>query len=78
MEFITVRQAAEKWHISERTVQQLCTQGRIPGAQKFGVSWAIPADAEKPADPRRARQQRNPLRRKRLPSGLWRTGCLCP
>ena len=57
MEFITVRQAAEKWTISERTVQQLCTQGRIPGAQKFGVSWAIPADAEKPADPRRARQQ---------------------
>lgn len=33
-------------------VQQFCSQGRIPGAQKFGKSWAIPADAEKPKDPR--------------------------
>lgn len=29
-------------------MQQLCTQGRVPGAQKFGKSWAIPADTEKP------------------------------
>ncbi len=53
MEYITVRQAAERWEISERLVQKYCAQGRIAGARKFGVSWEIPADAQKPGDPRR-------------------------
>ena len=57
VEYLTVRQAAEKWDLSPRTVQQLCTQGRISGALKFGKSWAIPADAEKPGDPRRVQQR---------------------
>ena len=52
MEYLTVRETANKWNISPRLVQQLCTDGRIPGAQKFGTAWAIPADAEKPQDPR--------------------------
>ena len=52
MEYLTVRETAEKWNLSTRMVQQLCTAGRIPGAQKFGTAWAIPADAEKPQDPR--------------------------
>lgn len=52
MDYLTVRQTAEKWNLSVRMVQQFCSQGRIPGAQKFGKSWAIPADAEKPKDPR--------------------------
>lgn len=44
--------------MSERRVGQYCSEGRVPGAQKIGKTWAIPADAEKPADPRRARQAR--------------------
>ena len=48
MEYITVREAARKWKVSERLTQQYCTDGRIPGAQKFGGAWAIPADAPKP------------------------------
>ena len=56
MEYITVREAAEKWMISERLAQKYCAQGRIEGARKFGVSWGIPADAEKPGDPRRERK----------------------
>lgn len=58
MEYLTVRETAEKWNLSGRMVQQLCIDGRIPGAQKFGKSWAIPAEAEKPQDPRIARRQR--------------------
>ena len=58
MEYLTVRETAEKWNLSDRMVQQLCIDGRIPGAQKFGKSWAIPAEAEKPQDPRIARRQR--------------------
>ena len=50
MDSLTVRQAAEKWNLAPRTVQQLCTQGRIPGAQKFGKAWAIPANAARPED----------------------------
>ena len=57
MESFTVRQAAEKWGLSPRTVQQLCIQGRIPGAQKFGKAWAIPADSDKPEDLRRSKPE---------------------
>ena len=51
MEYLTVRETARKWDLSDRMVQQFCIAGRIPGAQKFGNSWAIPADAEKPGPP---------------------------
>ena len=54
MEYMTVREAAEKWNISERQVQKYCAQGRIDGIIKLGVSWGIPDDAQKPVDPRRA------------------------
>lgn len=57
MEYITVQQAAEKWNISQRLTQQFCRDGRVPGARKFSGTWAIPADACKPADPRRNRKQ---------------------
>jgi len=33
-----------------RRVQVLCEQGRIKGAVRLGWAWAIPKDAEKPAD----------------------------
>ena len=69
MEYLTVRETAEKWNLSDRMVQQFCTQGRIPGAQKFGRSWAIPADAEKPEDPRRAEKQAAPSQAELPPMG---------
>lgn len=50
--FITVKQAAEKWGISDRRIRVLCTEGKIPGAFQEGRGWKIPADAEKPADGR--------------------------
>ena len=34
-------------------VNQYVAQGRIPGAERFGRSWAIPDDAVKPTDPRK-------------------------
>jgi hypothetical protein len=52
-DYISVREASYKWGISERRVNQYCEQGRIPGLTRFGRSWCIPADAEKPTDPRR-------------------------
>ena len=39
-------QAAEKWGISERRVQILCSLNRIPGVSKLGYMWLIPKAAE--------------------------------
>lgn len=50
---MTIKKAAELWAISERRLTKLCNENRIPGAQKFGWSWAIPENAEKPYDGRR-------------------------
>ncbi len=50
--YITIKQAAEKWGISERRIRVLCTQGKINGAYQEGRGWKIPIDAEKPADGR--------------------------
>ena len=50
--FITVREVAEKWNMTTRNVQNLCSAGKIEGVMKFGSVWAIPEDAEKPSDKR--------------------------
>lgn len=52
MEFISVVEAAEKWKISRRRVQVLCSEGRIVGAQKVGTVWIIPLNSKKPKDAR--------------------------
>ena len=49
-DYMTIKEAAEKWGISTRRVTTLCHEGRIEGVVKFGASFAIPADSEKPAD----------------------------
>lgn len=51
--YLSIREISYKWGVSERRVNQYCTQGRIPGAERFGRSWAIPENAVKPADPRK-------------------------
>lgn len=50
--FLTVKQASEKWDISDRRIRVLCSEGKIPGAYQEGRGWKIPADAKKPADGR--------------------------
>ena len=51
-QYITLKEAAEKWGISERRIRILCTDGRIEGATKMGPMWVIPADSVKPDDKR--------------------------
>ena len=53
MNYISAAEASEKWGISPRQVQRLLADGRIPRSKKYGRSWMIPDDAEKPNDPRR-------------------------
>ena len=54
MDYLSTKEAAERWGVSLRYVQRLIQDGRIPGAKKYGGSYLLPADAEKPGDPRRA------------------------
>ncbi|MDR3289493.1 MAG: helix-turn-helix domain-containing protein [Peptococcaceae bacterium] len=53
MDWITPQQAAEKWNITDRRVQDLCLSGRIDGAVRLGRGWLIPKNTPKPADGRR-------------------------
>jgi len=52
MDYVTVKEAAEKWNITPRRVQVLCSQEKIPGVVRFGSTWAIPQNAVKPQDRR--------------------------
>ena len=50
--FLTVKQASEKWGISDRRIRVLCSEGKISGAYREGRRWKIPVDSKKPADGR--------------------------
>lgn len=52
LEYITAKQAGEKWGIYRRRVQLLCEQELIEGVHRLGKAWAIPHNAEKPTDKR--------------------------
>lgn len=55
MDYISVKQAAEKWNLSDRRVRILCAEGKIEGVQKHGRAYLIPADTLKPIDGRTMR-----------------------
>lgn len=48
MNYLSVVEIAKKWGISERSVRNYCTQGRVQGAFLTGKTWNIPEDADKP------------------------------
>lgn len=50
--YISLREASEKWGISIRRINVLCSEGRIEGASKIGNMWVLPENAEKPKDER--------------------------
>ena len=55
MEYMSAREAADKWGISQRRVAILCSENRIDNAAMVGNMWIIPATAEKPIDARTTR-----------------------
>ena len=52
MDYMTLKEAAEKWGVTPRRINYYCAGGRIPGAVKLATIWLIPKDAEKPVDMR--------------------------
>lgn len=53
MDYMTLKDASEKWGITPRMINYYCTNGRIPGAVKIASVWLIPKNADKPTDKRR-------------------------
>lgn len=58
LSFISAKEAAEKWDISQRRVAILCAENRIDGAMMVGNMWIIPSTAEKPIDKRTVRYEK--------------------
>ena len=58
MEYMSAREAADKWGISQRRVAVLCSEQRIKDATMVGNMWIIPSSAEKPTDARSTRYNR--------------------
>lgn len=52
MDYMTIKEAAEKWGLSVRRVQAICNEGKVEGIIRFGREWAIPKEAKKPQDKR--------------------------
>ena len=52
LSYMSAKEAAQKWNISQRRVAILCSEERIKGAMMVGNMWIIPSTAEKPIDKR--------------------------
>ena len=60
--FLSVKEVARKWNVSVRWVNQYIQEGRVPGVERFGKSWAVPEEAVKP-------ERQRPGAKKRLQAG---------
>ena len=72
MVFLSTKETALKWDISQRRVNVLCSEGRIPGATQVGQTWIIPAIASKPIDART--QKKYKISKKAKPFLKWAGG----
>ena len=59
MNYISAKEVATKWCISQRRVSMLCSEGRVIGATMVGNTWIIPYDATKPIDARTKEAEKN-------------------
>lgn len=59
MDYISVKEAAKLWGVSERWVQKFCAEKRIPNVRNFGRSWMIPKGSARPSDLRQKEQNEN-------------------
>ncbi|MCD8372673.1 MAG: DNA adenine methylase [Clostridia bacterium] len=59
LSYISAKEAADKWNISQRRVSVLCNENRIDGAMMVGNMWIIPSTAQKPVDKRTLKNEDN-------------------
>lgn len=48
MKYLSVFEIAKKWNVSECSVRNYCSNGRVEGAFLNGKTWNIPEDSKKP------------------------------
>ena len=48
MNYLSTKEAASKWRISERTMIRYCEKNLVKGAFQVGGTWIIPDDAPRP------------------------------
>ena len=77
MKFLTVKETAKKWGISERRVISLCRSGRINGAYKSGLMWNVPEAAKRPSDMRQNFNKKNIARKTIVIAGLGSEVGIC-
>lgn len=53
MKYLSVSEIAKEWNISERSVRNYCSTGKIDGVFLTGKTWNIPCDAQKPSRAKR-------------------------
>lgn len=58
LSYISAKEAAKKWNISQRRVSILCNENRIEGTMRVGNMWLIPSTAAKPIDKRTIRYEK--------------------
>lgn len=66
LEYVTSKEIAEIWGVSNRRVNTLCNDGRVIGAYKNGLMWVIPKNAKKPEDERKAKSHFSDLQLEEL------------
>ena len=57
MRYLSVTEIAKKWNVSERSVRNYCSQGRVAGAFRIGKTWNIPENADKPERSNKRKEQ---------------------
>ena len=48
LEYISLKEAAIKWHTKPWYIAKACDAGQVPGAAKLGETWIVPADLDRP------------------------------
>ncbi len=74
MDYISIKQFAEKFGISERTARNYCSAGKIIGSFLIGKTWNIPADAQLPTKKKKISPLLSRLREEkdsRLKGGIY-------
>lgn len=46
--YIKAKELSARWGVTPRRINQLCTEGKLPGAYKEGKFWMIPDDVGRP------------------------------
>lgn len=59
MDYMTLKEAAEKWGVTPRRVNYYCAAGRIPGVVKMAGIWLLPKETDKLTDRRYKKQVKN-------------------